>query len=139
MGRLEQEARDERVKQQKKRMTIFASLPYQTFMVHALKAPLVKLINLFVDKFPEPTKENTWHPNSHRLIEIRDEFFKHCFLHESKLKILRAGINFAIVIYDYDPPYRMMIDWWAKQLKIQNWNYDMPITITGRNWSWWKE
>ena len=140
MGRLEREARDRRVEEQKKRHTVFASLPYQTFMVHAIKKPLLKLVTLFADKFPEPTEENTWHPNSHRLIKGRDEFFKHCVgLAPERLKLLRAGINFVIVIYDYDPPYRMMIDWWAKQLKIENWDYDVPITIVNHNWSWWKE
>ncbi len=163
MGRLEEEARNARVELQKQRMTIFTSLPYQTFMVHAIKAPAIeslmllispeagkadkfkallqlrKALKAFDEKFPEPTEENTWHPNSHRLIRIRDEFFKHCHLDESRQKLLRLGTNFVIVIYDYDPPYRMMIDWWARMLEIQNWDFDVPLSTIKRNWEWWHE
>ncbi len=101
----------------------------------------------FEKNFPEPQHgiepisglPYVWHPNSHTLIDIRDEYFKHCQLEQPRLKLLRMGIDFVIIIYDYDPPYRMMIDWWAKQLKILNWRYDIPITINARDWKWWIE
>lgn len=162
MGRLEREARDKRVEQQKKRQTVY-TVEYQTYFVNYIKEPIFENLAIVVspvssraEKFkalihirrisedftrniPEPTKENTWHPNSHRLIEWRDEFFRHCYLEHVRLRYLRLIINFVIIIYDYDPPYRMMIDWWAKQMKIQNWNYDVPVTINAHNWQWWKE
>lgn len=170
MGRLEQEARDERVRLQKQRMTLYGSLPYQTFMVHAIKAPLMegigiltnpaasqtqkiralykirKALKAFEKNFPEPSltaKEGEpgycWHPNSQRLIALRDEFFTHCKLGGSRDKLMRLGINFVIVIYDYDPPYRMMIDWWADKLQMKNWKFDIPVTVHGHSWWWWTE
>jgi hypothetical protein len=170
MGRLEKEARDERVRQQMARQTVYTSLPYQTFMVHAIKAPMLenlmaiispeattqdrvkamlrirKILELFNDKFPEPQIEihpetglpYVWHPNSELLIKYRDEFFTHCHLGGMREKFLRMGINFLIIIYDYDPPYRMMIDWWAERL-IQGWRLDIPITVHPHAWAWWTE
>ncbi len=150
------------MRQYQERMTVFSDLPHQTFMVHGIKAPLMegvmelltpgrntgdnfksmykiaRSLKGFEKNFPEPTQENTWHPNSHILINIRDEFFKHCQLDERRRRLLRLAINFVIAIYDYDPPYRMMIDWWAQQLKIQNWRYDVPVKLINYNWTWWK-
>ena len=152
-------------------MTIYSSLPYQVFMVHAIKSPItegvyilasptssnmqrikairgiLKGVKAFRGKFPEPQKgihpetglPYIWHPNSERLIELRDEFFTHCLLEHIRLTALRMAINAVIIIYDYDPPYRMMIDWWAKKLRVTNWNYDVPITVVSKNWAWWKE
>lgn len=80
-----------------------------------------------------------WHPNSITLIRLRDEFFTHPRLAESRLSLMRTFINFVIILYDYDPPYRMMIDWWAAQLQIQNWRYDIPITVIDHHWRWWRE
>jgi hypothetical protein len=137
MGILERKARDARVKEHKKRQTIFTSSPYQKFMIHGIKAPLLKLLNLFAERFPEPTKENTWCPNSHTLIDIRDEFFRWCHLDKRRNRVLRAIINFVIVMYDYDPPYRMMIDWWVEQIEAKKWRHDVPIKVTDYKPFWW--
>jgi len=173
MGRLEKEAQEARHKLQKERVTVYTSLPYQTFMVHAIKKPAVEAITTilspdtssvekvkallklrkalgdFERNFPEPSSTigdpgYCWHPNSHILISIRDEFFTHCRLDKSndpcnRNGIIRVVINFLIVIYDYDPPYRMMIDWWAKKLDIKNWRYDIPFSTIPRKWAWWTE
>ncbi len=140
MARLEREARDARVKETERRMQrgIYGQLPYQVFMIHAIKAPMLESIAALLspesgngnklkalialrkviknlDKFPEPTIENTWHPNSHRLIELRDEFFERYrrfpFRH-----LIQKGIKFGIIIYDYDRPYRDMGDWAKAEL-----------------------
>ncbi len=140
MARLEREARDARVKETERRMQrgIYGQLPYQVFMIHAIKAPMLESIAALLspesgngnklkalialrkviknlDKFPEPTIENTWHPNSHRLIELRDEFFERYrrfpFRH-----LIQKGVKFGIIIYDYDRPYRDMGDWAKAEL-----------------------
>lgn len=152
------------------RQTVYASLPYQTFMVHAIKKPaleylmtlispeakagdrvkalfrLRKVAELFGSKFPEPVDgihpetglPYIWHPNSRLLIKTRDEFFTHCKIGGAREQFIRLAINFLIILYDYDPPYRMMIDWWAVRL-IKDWKLDVPVTVHGYNWGWWKE
>lgn len=150
----------------RKRKTVYSSLPYQTFMVHGIKASMMeafvyltspeydkatklkallhagRALRNFELKFPEPQKgihpesglPYVWHPNSIRLIELRDKFFEHCQLDAGRRRFLRIGINFIIIMYDYDPPYRMMIDWWAKQLDIKNWDFSVPVTVMPRDW-----
>jgi hypothetical protein len=108
---------------------------------------LAKVLNKFESSFPEPQRgihpetglPYIWNPNSKRLIEYRDEFFSHCKLGGIRERILRAGINFIIIIYDYDPPYRFMIEWWAKKLEIKNWNHDIPPKVVNYKPFWWIE
>lgn len=122
-----------------KQATVFSSLPMQVFMIHAIKIPLIKIASLIASKLPEPTKENTWHPNSHNLIEIRDEFFKHCFLEEARLKLIRVIFNFVIIIYDFDPPWRMMIDWVREEANKKEWKPKGYGMNTLPDWRWWHE
>ena len=163
MGEAWKKARDARVAEAKKRLsTPYAGYEWQQRMINDVKAPAMEAFVLLLspeagvtgklgallklrralkgfEQFPEPTKENTWNPNSHRLIELRDEFFQHCHLGGGRNRFLRLGINFLIIIYDYDPPYRMMIDWWAKKLGLQNWEHGIPVKLVQTNWPWWKE
>jgi hypothetical protein len=68
-----------------------------------------------LDEFPEPTLETCKYQNSRHLVKIRDEFFKHVKF-KARDKALRAIINFIIIIYEYDEPYRFLIDWWFEEL-----------------------
>jgi hypothetical protein len=147
---------------QRRRQTVYTSCEWQERMIREVKGPVVAAVECLMNpeagygekarrllslrralmafkEFPEPVKGNTWHPNSHVLIEIRDEFFRHCRLGEGRNTLFRLFINFIIILYDYDPPYRMMIDWWAFHLKLRNWNYDTPVRVHGRLWGWWAE
>ena len=145
-----------------KKKTIYSSLPMQVFMIHAIKKPLIEGVNTLFSpdaklkdkigairelwkafkafqKMPEPTKENTWHPNSHNLIEIRDEFFKHCFLDEIRRRFIRNIFNFVIILYDFDAPWRMMIDWCVEEWLKKDWKPRWYETALPHNWSWWHE
>jgi len=163
MGRLEKEARDERVRKSKIISgTPFAQMSCQVYMVHAIKAPLVASVNTLMSpesskidklkafnelrkllpkfsKLPIPTKENTWHPNSHHLIDIRDEFFKRCHLDNNRLWFINTLFNFAIILYDYDRPYRMMMDWCKEQLDRKKWAPRESQSVCGWDYSWWDE
>lgn len=93
-----------------------------------------------LNDLPEPTFENTWHPNSHRLIELRDEFFKHCVgLGTPRLKFMRAFINFIIIMYDYDRPYRDMMDWAKEALEKKGWDARGSQDLIAAHWPYWKE
>jgi len=78
------------------------------------KKPLVLVLNL-VARLPEPTKETCKFPNSHHLVDKRDRFFQH-IKWGIRDNALRAIINFAIIMYEYDPPYRRLMNWWLKEL-----------------------
>ncbi len=122
-----------------KKRTIYSSLPMQLFMIEAIKAPLLKVACLIASKLPEPTIENTWHPNSHRMIERRDEFFEHCFLPEPRRTFIRMAINFVIIIYDFDSPWRMMIDWFIEPWHLEGWQLRGYGEEKQPIYDWWKE
>jgi len=107
---------------------------------------LMKVLRRF-EKYPEPQRgihpetglPYVWNPNSLRLIELRDEFFSHCKLGGLRERILRAGINFIIIIYDYDPPYRFMLEWWIEKLEPKHWNRHIPVKVVDFKPFWWIE
>lgn len=105
--------------------TEFTRGPVNRFIVQTIKAPLMGLLNLFADKVPEPTKDNTrWH-NTDTLIELRDEFFKFENNPERE-RAFKAIWNFAIIIYDYDPYYQQRIDWLVERFKQKPWEEREP-------------
>jgi len=93
-----------------------------------------------IEQLPEPTIENTWHPNSHRLIKVRDEFFAGCGLGWPRQRFIRAGFNLLIMIYDYDRPYRDIMDWAFQELRNLGWEPRGSQDLIAADWSsWWKE
>ncbi len=142
--------------------TIYLTPPMQIFILRSIKAPLLEGVQTITSptaskldklralrkihtavsnmgKLPEPTKENTWHPNSRKLIEIRDRFFKHCFLDAIRLGFTRSIINFVIILYDFDPPWRWMFDSvkvWAFEMEWEPRGYG---SAKGPEFGWWRE
>lgn len=101
---------------------------FRDLMFHRIKAPLVTMLNVVADRLPEPTKENTIQPNSHILIDIRDEFLDRLEgdVLKSRSKPLRAIFNLFITIYEYDEPYRQLIDWIVSELRLAGWLSSKP-------------
>ncbi len=116
-----------------KHKTIYSSLPVQFYMIHAIKAPILESIrrgNLRrkvkdfqtiavalkgIDKLPEPTAENTWHPNSHNLLLLRGWFLNYWFIRLLCLippvkRLLHRITKGVIILYDFDPPWRWVLD-----------------------------
>jgi len=117
-----------------------AKTPYTVGKVHDIivkfKKPLVLVLNL-VSRIPEPTKETCKFSNSHHLIDIRDRFFQHLDL-PIRDNALKAIINFAIIMYEYDPPYRRFMDWWLKEL-VGIYNKGLWVETPDKHKRWWKE
>ena len=101
-----------------KHLTIFSSLPMQVYMIHNIKKPILegkKIALRNIDRLPEPTVENTWHPNTHNLLILRDWFFKHWFIKFLCIipfikRFLTRSSKFIIILYDFDPPWRWIFD-----------------------------
>ncbi len=122
-----------------KHRTIYSSLPLQVFMIHAIKKPLLTVAGLILNKLPEPTKDNTWHPNSHNLIDIRDAFFKHCILGGDRERFIKAVFNFVIILYDFDPPWRWMIDFVKDMALKMEWKPRGYEDTWTEHYTWWRE
>lgn len=114
--------------------TVYSTLPVQSYIIATVKKPILESIPVIFDpeasktaklkaaarlwralqsmsRLPAPTKENTWHPNSHKLIELRDWLLSRLpTLHGQRRGLIEKLFNFVIIIYDYDPPWRWIMD-----------------------------
>jgi len=131
-------------------------------MVHAIKKPALEAIETIFDpdaskikklraanelwkafkcisKMPEPTVENTWHPNSHNLIKIRDWLFEHCFLDAWRMGFIRKLMNFVIILYDFDPPWRWIMDSAKDEALKMDWKLRGFEDTWVDGYHWWKE
>lgn len=100
--------------------TIYDRGVWNDFFVKSVKRPLRVILALVAERMPEPTRENTRHPNSHLLCDLREEFFRH-ETNEGHAKVYRGIWNFIIVLYDYDAYYSDRIDWILEQWLKLDW------------------
>jgi len=103
------------------------------FFIEKVNAPLVKAIIILAGRYPEPTHENVLHPNSHILLELRDEFFR-CWDTGGRTMLFQALWRVLIVKYEHSPNYRNMLDWLIMMLLKSNWKPWNPT----RQMSMWK-
>lgn len=142
--------------------TIYFSLGMQMYMTETIKKPIIQGISVLfhpqaskLDKvkavralwkvlealkgLPEPTKENTWHPNTHNLIDLRDSLFGHCFLGGNRMELIRRIINFVIILYDFDPPWRWIFDSLREGALQMKWKPRGFQDTWVDSYRWWKE
>jgi len=112
---------------------------YQMFITKMIKRPLMTIMSAVLHQMPEPTIENTWHPNAHRMITVRDEFKVNCSLPPERKDTILAMMNFAIMLYDYDPPYRDLMDWAKERIDELGWEPRFSMNLIAHNWKWWNE
>ncbi len=142
--------------------TIFYGIGAQMFMTHRIKTPLMGTAHTLFDKkaslwekakalkrlnaafqamklLPEPTKINTWHPNTKNLLDLRDYLFEHCKLNFVRMGFVRRVMNFIIILYDFDPPWRFIFDSLIQKALKMEWKqrgYEDTWTPT---YTWWEE
>ena len=109
-------------------------------MMYIAKPAAIRMFAYVEKILPEPTKENTWHPNSHKLIDIRDwfmennQYFKPDSLHG---RACRGFFNLAIAVYDFDHAYRDMGNAVAWKMIHSDW-----AILSGEKeprQPWWKD
>ena len=142
--------------------TIYFSLPVQTLIIHTIKKPILESAETIFDKkaskidklkalstlwsavkavscLPKPNLENTWHPNSHNLIKLRDWLLARLNLAKERVSLIERVFNLVIIIYDFDPPWRWIMDGVKDEAlktewKPQGWGDDWSD-----GYEWWKE
>jgi len=97
---------------------LFSTGTWQIYIVRKLKKPLLYLLVKACDVLPEPTEENTRRRNTHRLINLYHEFFRHHRSEWPREKMFRGLWKIAIIIYDFDNYYGDRVDkvleWWLQ-------------------------
>ena len=143
--------------------TVYFSLAMQIYMNETIKKPLIQATEVLfspkaskIDKLkairmlwgvleslkglPEPTKENTWHPNTHNLIDLRDWLFERCSLNVFRMGFVRRIMNFVIILYDFDPPWRWILDSLKDEALKKEWKpRGFSDTWVASYKVWWKE
>ena len=92
----------------------------RSYVAEKIKKPLLKAITILATRYPEPTRDNTAVSNTHRLLDIRDKFFRH----EENLgrdALFRAIWRVLIVEYEHDTYYRHRIDWVLGEIAKSGW------------------
>lgn len=92
----------------------------RNYVIEKIKAPLRKAIAILAMRYPEPTKEHTRIPNTHRLLDIEHNFFE-CQVGNGTL--LRAIWRMFIIEYEHDPYYRERINEILWEIKESDWDY----------------
>jgi len=145
-----------------KYQTIYSSLPFQALVIETVKKPLLEGVATIFDQnaskfdklkaanklwkafqalcqLPKPTIENTWHPNSHNLIYLRDWLMEHLKLGGIRKAFIERMFNLVIIINDFDPPWRWVID----SVKDKAFEMDWKPRGYGDDWQegyhWWVE
>ena len=90
------------------------------YIIEKVNRPLLKAIVILAGRYPEPTHENVLHPNSHILIDTRDEFFK-CWDTRRSKPLYEALWRVLTVKYEHSPNYRYMLDWVFMMKEKSNW------------------
>ena len=106
---------------------------FRNYVIDKIKKPLMEAIVTLVQKYPEPTRENCLHPNSHILLDIRDKFLEY-ENNPSRKPLFEAAFKLLIVEYEHDPYYRYRFDWFLEQIMESDWK---PREI--RDEQCWKE
>ena len=91
------------------------------YFIEKVNEPLVKAITILGGRYPEPTKENCLHPNSIRLLDIKDEIFRCWDLHGRNRILVNALFRIVIVKYEHSPNWRNLLDWLFMMVEQSGW------------------
>ncbi|KKN72884.1 hypothetical protein LCGC14_0405880 [marine sediment metagenome] len=103
------------------------------YIMHKVKAPLMKALIKFAQRYPEPTRDNIIHPNTLKLLDIQDKFFKY----ENNLGrngLFRALFRIFIDEYEHDPYYHYRFDWFLEEIVNCGWK-PRPIGYPSSCWN----
>jgi hypothetical protein len=140
--------------------TVYYSLPMQMYMAEKIKKPLLQAFQILFEKqssrldqlkalkmlwkvsvslkgLPEPTKGNTWHPNTHHLIDLRDWLIERLNLNQARNSFIRRVMNFVIVLYDFDPPWRFIFDSFKDEAMKKEWKPRGFCDSWTDTYNWW--
>lgn len=99
------------------------------YIIEEVNRPLWLDIITLGKRYDEPAHENVVHPNTHRLLDMRDEFFR-CW--KVPRKFFEPLWRIVIVKYEHSPNWRNFLDWVIMKVQSSGWkpfnpNRQMPL------------
>jgi len=94
------------------------------YFIDKVKKPLMKALIVLANRYPEPTLENTTHPNDHVWIQVWDKFLK-MEDNPQREPLFRAIRKVMICESSHDPYYRdriqVLLELWLEEVLKGNW------------------
>ena len=90
------------------------------YFIEKANRPLMKAIITLSKRYPEPTRLNCVHPNSYRLIDIRDKFFEYED-NPGRKRLFEALFRIFIVKYEHSPYFSGRMDWALEMIDKLGW------------------
>lgn len=94
------------------------------YIIDKVKAPLMKALIILARRYPQPTKENTSHPNTHALIDVFNKFFE-MEGNADRIDLFMALGKVVVAEHEHDPFYRdriyVLMELWLEQVLLGKW------------------
>lgn len=94
---------------------------------------LLKVGVLLAKRYPEPTKENVWHPNAHILFGLLGKYLEY-EQNWGRRVLFHAVFKVLIDEYQRHTFYRYRVDWFIDELRKSKW-----LPRTAYKMSFWEE
>jgi hypothetical protein len=115
-------------------LRFFINSDQRQYFIDKVNAPLYKAISILGNRYPEPTRENIVNPNSIRLLELFEEYFK--YEDNPRLIILAQALKRIIIAKnEHSHNYGDRISWFVEKLRTGPWKN----RAYGRPANHWKE
>lgn len=105
--------------------------PYRNWVINKIKKPLMDMLVTIASKLPEPTLSNITKHNTHVLLALRDEFFKH-EQNPQREALFKAVFKLFILEMEHDWYYEQRICWLLEQIKKSDW--EIPTELPSQCW-----
>lgn len=83
-------------------------------VIYLIKEPiektLIKSVRLFIRIFGEARKETTIRHNTHVVLDLKEEFFKH-YINPTKMELMKAAWQLLAFEIEHDSHYEWLFNW----------------------------
>ncbi|KKL25661.1 hypothetical protein LCGC14_2403050 [marine sediment metagenome] len=101
------------------------------YYIEKVNWPLLKAITILGNRYPEATMENVHHPNSKRLLGIREKYRQ--FEGNGRVRVIvMAVLRILIAKIEHSPNYRDRFSWFVEELIDSGWkprSYNHPVNL----------
>jgi len=106
------------------------------YVIEKVKAPIMKALIVLANRLPEPTMQNTFHPNTHVWLSIWDKFFE-MEDNPNRESLFKAISRVQIAETEHDIYYRdrmnVLLELWLDEVLKGNWK---PRSLDHPNECW---
>lgn len=111
----------------------YINVTMRDYFIDKVNRPFLKALILYGNRFPEATHDNVTHPNSHRLIDIRDAYLQ-CDTNGRRREAFGAAFRIGIAKYEHSSNWRHPIDFVIEKVFESNWQ-PRPLGCPKNQWN----